>query len=274
MREFLEAMVESSIKVVNDLGDEGRVNIPAQAGKRTCKAEKAVHDNFLKCLERKFEKDFYLLGEGFKDVGNPNSQNKFTLDALDGTVYYVRQKSKSPFAIAIAASAILSKNPQFTYNDVIAGAVGDITTKEIWSASKEIAKSSLCGPIRTGGNESHTPVILFDFYFPSDAEARLKLEKFRESKGRWFDSLNPGSAAEHMAKVACGEADAAVTIGGLSDCEALPGYILVKSAGGYVLSVKTGRELGPETFEPGKKVPVIAAKDEEFARELYEEITS
>ena len=45
IRQFLEYMVASSIQIVNDLGDEGRKNIPAEDRKRTCKAERAVYEN-------------------------------------------------------------------------------------------------------------------------------------------------------------------------------------------------------------------------------------
>jgi fructose-1,6-bisphosphatase/inositol monophosphatase family enzyme len=274
MREFLEELVRSSIEIINDLGDEGRENISAQRGKRVCKAEQVVYENFLECLKEKFKKDFYLFGEDFLDYGNSTSLNKFTLDSLDGTLLYVRQKSKSPPAINIAASAILSENLEFTYNEVVAGVTGNINTKEIWSASKDVAKSSVYGDIKTGGNEEHNTLILFDFYFPSNARARLRLRDPKNPTYETFESFNLGSVTEMMAKVACGEADAFVNMGGLQFCEAPVGYILVKSAGGYVLHAKTGEELGTKIFEPGKRVPIIAAKDENLARKLFEQITS
>jgi len=87
-----------------------------------------------------------------------------------------------------------------------------------------------------------------------------------------FESLNPGSVSEQLAKVACGEADAFVNLGGPKGYELIAGYPLIKRAAGFTLDLRTERELGESKVIFEERIPIIAAKDEKLARDIYEQI--
>lgn len=266
MRDILENVVEEAISIVQNCRN-GRDNVEAQKGKRTCLAEKMVHEHFCARLYKELGEDFFMITEGFPNYGNKDSKIKVLLDPMDGTVYYARQKSANPFDISIATSVL--DGP--TYSDVIAGAIGDINSGEVWSSScKGDSKSNIYGDLTTSGNESHDPIIISDFYFRGNAKARLRLKNPKNPEWVRFECLNPGSASTCLAKVACGEADACFTMGGYTHDEITSAYYLIKNAGGFVLDPLTGEDIGNSIIDFTKnRVPIICAKDEKFAKELY-----
>lgn len=269
MQKLLENAIKESIKLVGKLGVKGRRNIPNQE-KRSCLAEKEIHKLIYNILGRRY-KDFELITEGFSNLGNPDSALKFTLDPLDGTMYYVRQKSATPISVTIALAAYEGER----YQDAIAGALGNIYSREIWSFGQgSKPNSNKTGRLKTGGNEKHDPLLLFDFYYPLNAKARLKLKHPINPKWDRFESLNLGSAAEMMCKVACGEADAFINLTGLSTYEVLATLPIVKMTGGWCLSSLTGKDLGLEKINFESKIPIIAAKDKKLAQKLYQQVKS
>jgi len=265
MKEILEELARQSILIVKRLGEKGRKNVPAPKGKRTCLAELKIYENAAANLGN----DVYLLAEGFPAVGNPDSNMKVTLDTMDGTLYYVRQKSLNPFPITIPFSAIQGDN----YKDIVAAAVGDITSGEIWSADKFTqTRSSALGDVVAGDNREHNSLLQSDMYFLENASARLNIKNPENTILDRVECQNAGSIVSQLVRVATSEADAYIGVGGPTSWEAAPGYLLIKQAGGSVISLNTGKDLGEETFSSDERVPLIAARNEELAMQLYNQI--
>ena len=222
-----------SIDEIRLLKKGGKKNIKV-GGKRSCIAEKAVHEIVRDSLEKAYgKKEFYLQTEGFPDYGNKDAEDKFLLDPLDGTCYYARQKCNRLADVTIA----LSRRDGEKYKDIMFGVIGDIYTEEIWSASNLLSRLKAKGWTALdkynerkeyfqidGTNEEHDPVILFDFYFTENAEARLKMKNPKNPEWTRFESLNLGSVAQMLVKVATGEADAFVNLGGPTSYEMAAGY--------------------------------------------------
>ncbi len=266
MKSLIEKIIQESIDNIISLGEEGKRNVEALEGKRICLAEKVSYETAANSLIKELGNKFCLMAEGFPIVGDKDAKMKITLDPLDGTVYYVRKRSLNPFPITIPISLIEGN----TYGDVSVAVVGDLTSKEIWSTDKNSkTRSNILGECKTTGNESHDSVLQFDFYFPQNAQARLKLKNPKNESWERFESQNAGSVASQLIKVAYGEADAYVGVMGPTTWEIAPGYLLVKNAGGYTLSLNSGKEFGETVFNPNQREPVIVAKDEELAMKIY-----
>jgi len=265
-RKNLQEIVGEAIEMVTALGDYGREEARG-FGKRTCIAEKAVYELVNDRLSKKYD-NFVLLAEGMPTKGDPTAEIKVNLDPLDGTLYYVRNRSASPIPVSIALSLTTGEK----YQDIVAGTIGNIYSGEIWSAGRKTnTVSNMVGACNCGGNKEHNPLIMFDFYFPANSRARLALEHPINPLWDKFESLNTGSAAEMMAKVACGEADAFVNLGGLSVYEMTAGYLIMKQAGVSVISAENGLGLGGQNINGGR-TPIIAAKNAEMAQKIYSQV--
>ena len=261
-------IASEALSLTQSLGAEGRVNVETPDEKRACLLEQEIWKSAKGIVDGR---KYHLMTEGFPDHGNPKSKTKFYVDPIDGTVYYARQRSKSPFPVTTVISEIKGNK----YSDAVAAAVADINTGEIWYASKsKETTSSSYGKCQTGGNEEHDPLYLSDFFFVQNANMRSKLRNPVNPEWDAFEFLNPGSVAVQGAKVACGEADCMINIVGPKGFELTAMYLLVKQAGGYSIDYNTGEELGSTRVEFNARQPVIMAKDEVTARDVYEKIKS
>jgi fructose-1,6-bisphosphatase/inositol monophosphatase family enzyme len=240
-------------------------------------AEKEVHDCILANIRQEFGTDFYYLCEGFTPSGNPDSKTKIIVDPLDGTVFYARQQSISTLPIGISL-AILNGDK---YANVIGAAIGDLQSKEIWSTCTDIKTFSNYLGERTANpvhEISHDPVITTDFYFPENAQARLKLRQLYHDNWTRFEAQNPGSTILQLARVAIGEVDAhfQVSPGGPKSWEIAPAYLLITNAGGVVYSLKdldNPAEFGQVPFSlTGIREPVLAARNEEIAQKILKQL--
>jgi fructose-1,6-bisphosphatase/inositol monophosphatase family enzyme len=160
-----------------------------------------------------------------------------------------------------------------TYDSTVAATITDFYTGEIWSADDQSrTSSSKVGECYTGGNEQHDLLLLADFYFPENSTGRMKLRNPKDSKLNRFECLNTGSVGWQAVKVACGEADAFFNLVRPKGDYELPAmYLIIKQAGGFVIHAKTGEELGSMKVCTDR-IPVIMAKDQEFAEQLYHQL--
>lgn len=269
MLDLIRNTVQGSIEQVRVLGDEGKDNVEV-GEKRTCLAEKVVSEYFEAIFRAEFSCDYELMVEGFPTVGNPCARIKIGADPMDGTAYYVRTKSASPIPVTVALA--VWDGP--CYDDILVGAVGNIYSGEIWSASGEQpTRSNIMGRCQVGGNEAHDPVMAADFYFRENAQARMQMQHPVNPDWPNFECLNLGSVAEMLAKVACGELDAVVNLGGPSTYEMVAGFPLIRRAGGCVISARDGTDLGTHPIEIKNRVPMIAAKDEDLAQKIYSQVS-
>ncbi len=265
----LTQTMEECMDLIKDLGSHGKINPPAlssQTGKRACLAEQVVYNYLVK----NFGDGNYLMVEGFENHGNPNSNTKIIADPLDGTVYYARQKSVGYFPTSIALSKI---NGNLNYQNIEEVAVGNLQTGEIWYAGeKGVVYSNKMGICRVGKNEEHDPVLATDFHFPENAEARLKLTHPKNPEWDRFECLNAGSVAIQIAQVACGDLDGFYNLVGPTVHEIVPRWLLTKNAGGFVLDPISGKEIKEtDSIKVEGRIPVIFAKDENLAQQIYEQ---
>ena len=282
---LLEQIAEQSLAEIKKMGDGGRVNIiptGADAHARNCAAEQRVYEIAQRVLKEHLDNGtFSLVTEGFPTIGSPfgspfNTKYTVLVDPIDGTAYYARQKARNPPVIAVSLSAVVSSpNRASSYGDVSEAVIGDAISGEIWSASQDSqSRSSLSGKLSVGVNEGvHDPLFASDFYFLENAQARLKLRHPKNPEWNRFENLNTGSVAQMMALVASGDLTAFYHMVGPTPWELAPGYLLIRQAGGYVLSADSGEELGKRPFRfEEKRVPVIAAYNEATARKILEQI--
>lgn len=266
---IVKDIVKESIKEVISLGEEGKKEV-ASEDKRCCLAEKVVYETARGMVNSNFD-SYTLMVEGFEEVKKGDSNLKIIVDPLDGTAYYVRQNSFNGFPVSIVASMMDGSK----YKDVKAAAIGDLRTGEIWYALDHlisgghltISESENSREfISDRDNEKNDLIIASDFYFPENAELRLKLRHPKNPEWNRFECLNVGSVCEQGAKVACGEIDLFYNVVGYKGLELAAVYKIVTKAGGYCLDLNTKEELGETDFKFEERNPVILAKNEEFAR--------
>ncbi len=271
--EIILRITNLSLELIKKLGLDGKKEVDMEQGqKRACLLEKSIYEGTCEIFDKTNE-EFKLVTEGFPDYGVPTSKKIFFLDPLDGTVYYVRQKSSNPFHISTVISS-LDYNPETSlFSSVNSAAIIDLITGETYSSNKNHPTlSSHYGICQTGSNEQHDSLWLTDFYFTQNAIMRNLFKNPKNDKWDAFEFLNTGSVALQSAKVACGEADTFINVIGPKGYELTAMYLIVKNAGGHVLDLRSGKELGQTLIEPNLRIPVVMSKDETLSRQIYEKI--
>lgn len=272
--EYLVQIANDSMQIVRDLGDRGRENLESPLKARICLAEQKIFERTQDVLytNRNNIGHYILMAEKFPPVEEgTNPEYVFTLDPLDGTVYYARQRSENPYPYTVVTAALRkAMGKLLKYDDVEAATIAELhSPNEMWYAGKDTpTTSSKRGLVRVGGNEDHDPLWQSDYYFPQNAAIRLHLRNPKNPEWDRFENLNPGSVAWQACKVACGEADVFFNGIGPKGYELTAMNIIVKKAGGINLHLPTETNIDNLNFEFNERVPLVMAKDETTAKSV------
>lgn len=252
------------------------------------KADRELGEWFREVLSRgKFMADRISV-EGLDDHW-PNHEpfwNKglwYCVDPLDGSLNYKLGQSLFglPHALPYAACVtVLGKSEEASFSDVIAAAVVDLRSGDLWSAT--------VGAAGVGTALNGRPLYAYDTYHQGQERRKLRLDLGsqivigemyypgnREKLARAFAGEKGylrsfGSAAYEMALVASGTA-AAFVCDRQKQHELGAGYALVKEAGGVAVDFD-GHDLGPRTYDFKTQTPVILAANQIIADQILERL--
>ncbi len=241
-------------------------------GKSVHPAELEVYKYVREQLNKRLNSEpFVLAAENFEVFGNPDAKLRFYLDPIDGTVYFARAGVMAVPDVSI----VLSQADGKTYDDVVNAVVGDVFSRHVVSAARNLRRKPYVRERASISAERdvsmHDPVLLSDFYFKLNTVASLLVPSIKDSSREdRREFLNPGSVVMQAVLVADSQADAFINlVGPKGDFELTAMYRILKEAGGHSMHFISGKELGSAVITD-KRVPVIMARNEGIARQLYD----
>ena len=182
--------------------------------------------------------NFYMVAGAVGDYGSIDAET---------LILYTPVSGKDDMAIVIAATE------GETYDDIHTAVIANLDTGEIVGAQKGLTTMSSTPDL--------TPV------------KHYSITKYKKNEPVVIrEEYITGSFAWQAVMVASEKADAFVITAGVLGTELPAMYLIVKQAYGFTLNVETGEGLGATEIDPDVRVPIIMARDEKLARELYSKL--
>lgn len=271
-----------------DLKDDTEIRADRELGELFRKSFSSAKFMAHRITVEGFAEDAYPGHEPFYDKGL-----WYCVDPLDGSLNYKLGQSLFGLPQALPYTAcvtVLRKSDSAVFQDVIAVAIADLRTGDIWSASSDMvsggyrgapppvfnADAELNGRSLYRGETYHqgqarrhlqldlgSQIVIGEMYYP---ENREKLARAFAGKKGYLRSF--GSAAFEMALVASGTAVAFVC-DRQKQHELGAGYALVKGAGGVAVDWD-GKDLGPHAYHFKTQTPCVLAANAAIADEILE----
>lgn len=236
MKAAIHAAKQAGLFLKNHFGDDKKVDEESQNDIKI-ELDKLSQSLITECLLKEFPNDAVLGEEGC--AGNPEGEDEWIVDPIDGTVNYY-------YGIPWFCVSIAMRRK----GELVLGVIYDPMMDECWHVEKG-------GPAFLNGKEIHcssrdqmNQAVVFVGHGKTDGSREKGIERFAKIANMVRKVRNNGSAALAMAYIASGRFDAYVeSIISIWDIAA--GVLLVEAAGGKV-------ELTPNPEKPGEQFAIVA----------------